>query len=118
MYHEGRWQIGVHREEEAAEFISLLQNGISPLSNITGKVSLQAATSKENYLEVAERIKQHIRRGDIFEMNYCMEFFAEGCRISPSWYIPASTVSVGRRSGHSCNWTPTATCFAAAPNAT
>lgn len=83
MYHEGRWQIGVHREEEAAEFISLLQNGISPLSNITGKVSLQAATSKENYLEVAERIKQHIRRGDIFEMNYCMEFFAEGCRISP-----------------------------------
>jgi len=34
--------------------------------------------SKTEYLATVNKIKQHIQQGDIYEMNYCMEFFAEG----------------------------------------
>jgi para-aminobenzoate synthetase component I len=35
------------------------------------------------YLSTVKKIKQHIQRGDIYEMNYCMEFYAEA-EISPA----------------------------------
>ncbi len=38
---------------------------------------------KDEYVQSVNKIKQHIRRGDIYEMNYCMEFFGEGAPIDP-----------------------------------
>jgi para-aminobenzoate synthetase component 1 len=35
---------------------------------------LYPRTSKEEYLERVLKIKQHIKRGDLYEMNYCIEF--------------------------------------------
>ncbi|MFD2203002.1 anthranilate synthase component I family protein [Shivajiella indica] len=37
-------------------------------------VQVQALTSYEKYLSDIEAIKEHIRSGDIYEMNYCMAF--------------------------------------------
>lgn len=42
-----------------------------------------ARISREEYTGTVDRIKQHISRGDIYEMNYCMEFFSEKARIDP-----------------------------------
>ena len=39
---------------------------------------------KAAYISSIEKIKQHIQRGDIYEMNYCVEFFSEDALISPS----------------------------------
>ena len=39
--------------------------------------------SKEQYLKCVYEIKKHIQRGDIYEMNYCVEFFAENTEIAP-----------------------------------
>ncbi|MCC6722898.1 MAG: anthranilate synthase component I family protein [Saprospiraceae bacterium] len=36
---------------------------------------------KADYLETIQAIRQHILRGDIYEMNFCQEFFAEDCLI-------------------------------------
>ncbi len=36
---------------------------------------------RADYLETIQAIRQHIRRGDIYEMNFCQEFFAEDCQI-------------------------------------
>ncbi len=38
---------------------------------------------KERYLKHLRDIKAHIQAGDIYEMNYCIEFFAEGATIDP-----------------------------------
>lgn len=35
------------------------------------------------YLEKVRELKQHINRGDIYEVTYCQEFFAEQARIDP-----------------------------------
>ena len=44
---------------------------------------IQQNLSKEEYIQNIHKIQNHIRRGDIFEMNYCMEFFAENCEVEP-----------------------------------
>ncbi|MBI1224597.1 MAG: aminodeoxychorismate synthase component I [Bacteroidetes bacterium] len=33
--------------------------------------------SRSDYLDTVQQIRQHILRGDIYEMNFCQEFFAE-----------------------------------------
>ena len=38
---------------------------------------LQAKLTKEEYLQAVEKLQAHIQRGDIYEVNFCQEYFAE-----------------------------------------
>lgn len=42
----------------------------------------QERTSKEQYIENVKKIKEHIQRGDVYEMNYCQEFFAQNVELN------------------------------------
>lgn len=46
-------------------------------------INIQQRISKENYLKKTEKMLGHIHRGDIYEANFCMEFFAEDASIEP-----------------------------------
>lgn len=52
-------------------------------SLLTSSIDLQNRLSKKEYLETIERIREHIKRGDIYEMNFCQEFFAHGAKVNP-----------------------------------
>ena len=39
--------------------------------------------NKASYIENVEKLQQHIQLGDIYEVNYCQEFYAEGVDIDP-----------------------------------
>lgn len=39
--------------------------------------------SKENYVNTVSKILESINRGDIYEINFCMEFFAQNAIINP-----------------------------------
>ncbi len=47
-------------------------------------LTIESRFLKQDYLDTVERIKQHIHRGDIFEMNFCQEFFVENADLSPT----------------------------------
>ncbi|RYE50082.1 MAG: aminodeoxychorismate synthase component I [Sphingobacteriales bacterium] len=49
----------------------------------SSKVNIQSRISKESYLDTVEKLRQHIIRGDIYEVNFCQEFFAEHAMINP-----------------------------------
>jgi len=51
--------------------------------NIQETPIIQQRISKENYLEKVSKILEHIHRGDIYEANFCMEFFVENAIINP-----------------------------------
>ena len=53
--------------------------------HLVKKASLQikAKISREKYLEKVNQIKQHILRGNIYETNFCQEFYAENAQIDP-----------------------------------
>lgn len=45
---------------------------------------VKAKTSKEKYLADIQKIKDQIREGDFYELNYCIEFCTEDIEISPA----------------------------------
>ncbi len=47
------------------------------------EIEIKQRISKENYLEKVSKILEYIHRGDIYEANFCMEFFAENVTINP-----------------------------------
>jgi para-aminobenzoate synthetase component 1 len=46
--------------------------------------SIQPRISQEEYLSAVRALQEHIQRGDIYEVNFCQEFYAEGAVLHPS----------------------------------
>lgn len=44
---------------------------------------IQSRLPQEEYISTVKKLKQHILRGDCYEINFCQEFFAEQCVIDP-----------------------------------
>lgn len=66
------------------------------LQNAEAKQALQIKErlSKEQYIDVIETVRKHILRGDCYELNYCMEFFAEDAQFDPlQCYQSLATIS-------------------------
>lgn len=47
-------------------------------------VNLKQRINREEYIQKVNQVKEHIQRGDIYELNLCMEFFAEHSEINPA----------------------------------
>ena len=47
------------------------------------KVSIKQRLSKDRYIQKVEALRNHIIRGDIYEVNFCQEFFSENAAIDP-----------------------------------
>ncbi|HLP12846.1 MAG TPA: anthranilate synthase component I family protein [Flavobacteriales bacterium] len=46
-------------------------------------VNIQARVSKAEYIQRVNKLKQHIQQGNIYEVNYCVEFFANNAQVDP-----------------------------------
>ena len=47
------------------------------------RLNIQNRIPKDTYISNVNRIKNHIRRGDIYEANFCQEFYSENAIIDP-----------------------------------
>lgn len=45
--------------------------------------TIQSKFSKTDYIQKVNHLKEHIVRGDIYEVNFCQEFFAKNALINP-----------------------------------
>jgi para-aminobenzoate synthetase component I len=41
------------------------------------KINIQSRFTKAEYTDAVNQLKEHIRKGDIYEVNFCQEFYAE-----------------------------------------
>jgi para-aminobenzoate synthetase component 1 len=46
-------------------------------------LTIQQRIPKDSYLDKVSKVLEHIHQGDIYEANFCMEFFAENATIDP-----------------------------------
>ena len=51
--------------------------------SIEKEISMQHRITKADYLAKTQALQQHIARGDIYEVNFCMELYAEDTKIEP-----------------------------------
>ena len=73
--------INVERKKMQLLFKEIMHFELEDDSNET--VSIESRISKEEYIEGFEKLQQHIFRGDIYEVNYCQEFFASNVVLNP-----------------------------------
>lgn len=48
-------------------------------------IAVTPRVNRAQYLEDVEQIRQHIIAGDVYELNYCTEFYSENTVIDPAW---------------------------------
>lgn len=44
---------------------------------------IQSRFSSDEYKKTVSELQEHIRRGNIYEINFCQEFYSENCNINP-----------------------------------
>lgn len=47
------------------------------------KLIITQKIDKETYIKTVKQIQDHIVAGDVYELNYCVEFFAENVQLNP-----------------------------------
>ena len=52
-------------------------------STASESVMVQARIDQKKYLEQVQKMQEYIHKGDIYEANFCMEFYAENATIQP-----------------------------------
>lgn len=69
-------------DEVEIDFNDIVKSQISR-GESTGKLTINQRISKENYVKKVYKLLDHIHQGDLYEANFCMEFFAENASINP-----------------------------------
>lgn len=65
------------------DIINSIREQEHPQTAFAFKGKIYPMTSKEQYLETFKILKQHILRGDIYEINLCQEFVGQEVSIAP-----------------------------------
>ena len=77
-------------DEDFEEITSIEFSAFSTLQEI----KIEQRISKENYISKVSKMLEHIHKGDIYEANFCMEFFANKTQINPlETYIKLNNIS-------------------------
>jgi para-aminobenzoate synthetase component 1 len=71
-----------------------IQHTAVAAAGLLNAVTVQSRFSEQEYLAVIRKLKEHILRGDCYEINFCQEFYSEKAIIDPvDTYKKLSTVS-------------------------
>lgn len=81
-------------DDELDEDLEEILNSETILEDSDAAIEIQQRISKEQYLLKIKEMLVHIHRGDIYEANFCMEFYAENIKINPlEMYQKLNTIS-------------------------
>ncbi len=69
--------------DAAAVFNEILSFPAKITSTKPLSATVQNRIAKEQYTGIIEKLRQHILRGDCYEINFCQEFFAENVVLDP-----------------------------------
>ncbi|QQS30445.1 MAG: anthranilate synthase component I family protein [Sphingobacteriales bacterium] len=64
-------------------FDQIEQQMTGVLETANQSVVLTPRMNKEDYLESVEKLREHIRQGDLYEVNLCQEWYADQVNINP-----------------------------------
>ena len=80
-------------EEIENDFEDILKNGIDQ-NKIPSEIKIKLRIHKDEYHQKVTKVLEHIHRGDIYEANFCQEFYAEDVTINPPQvYSDLNTIS-------------------------
>ncbi|WPO77029.1 anthranilate synthase component I family protein [Flavobacterium sp. KACC 22761] len=69
-------------DELEDDFSEIVESQKSKVESVPS-LEIQQRISKDLYVEKVNKMLEHIHKGDMYEANFCMEFFAENATINP-----------------------------------
>lgn len=77
-------EVAIYCEEDAQSiYDSILSCSAAVTENTQTSVAVQHKINRDDYIGIIEKLRQHILRGDCYEINFCQEFFATDAAIDP-----------------------------------
>lgn len=70
-------------KDEIEKDLALIKNTDLTKKKKTKKSTIEQRISKHEYYKKIDKILLHIKRGDTYELNFCMEYYAENASIEP-----------------------------------
>jgi para-aminobenzoate synthetase component I len=68
---------------DTADLFEQIQMQDIALPSVFPKPHIKSRFNRDEYIATVKTIQQHIIRGDIYETNFCQEFYADDCLIEP-----------------------------------
>lgn len=76
--------LGICDDEIMSDWETIQQISLLFFEEVSETVKIIPKLSKQDYITKVQTLLEHIQRGDIYEVNFCMEFFAQNAQIVPS----------------------------------
>ena len=77
-------ELTIHSDGDAnIIFDAIIACPIIITETVKSKIVIQHKIEREDYITNVEKLRQHILRGDCYEINFCQEFFGENAIIDP-----------------------------------
>ncbi len=72
-------------DEDALQILHSIQSTSASIADHDSDalIEVKQRFSRDHYVNVIEKLKSHIHRGDCYEINFCQEFFADSVDIDP-----------------------------------
>ncbi|WP_066220578.1 aminodeoxychorismate synthase component I [Formosa haliotis] len=75
--------LNVVEDEVEDDFIAITNTVLESHSEASHPIKIKLRIHKDAYFEKVNSMLAHIHRGDIYEANFCQEFYAENAEINP-----------------------------------
>ena len=87
--------LGMVDDEMEEDWQAILKTStIHQTENENTSATINARLTKDEYIERVGKMLKHIHRGDIYEANFCQEFYAKNYSLQPfSTYFDLNTIS-------------------------
>jgi para-aminobenzoate synthetase component 1 len=86
LFDGNTWQVGYldeyDDEQSVVNYLAEFES-ICLFEEPLGEIKLNHQVSHKEYLEAIQKVLWHIQRGDVYELNYCMEFFIQDVDLMP-----------------------------------
>jgi para-aminobenzoate synthetase component 1 len=69
--------------DDSEHITQLINEQVIDETHPASNIALKSRFTQTEYIETVKTIQQHIIRGDIYETNFCQEFYAENVVINP-----------------------------------
>lgn len=87
-------ELTIEADDPAGIFTAINTVSLPVFPENSQDITIRNRLKKEEYISIIKQLRQHILRGDCYEINFCQEFFAENAVIDPlQVYLHLSEVS-------------------------
>jgi len=76
-------EMEIESEDDAGKIFEEIMKNNETNTFQKDPVNIEQRVSKKEYIDIIQQLKKHILRGDCYEINFCMEFFAEDATVNP-----------------------------------